>query len=845
MKGLSECKASESNIRRIRVKDIVKKVKDYFKTYSSAGMDISCDSDVEEDQMTRNEFMVDLNVEYHERALQANQKRFYKRYGRVGSARKPLDKTKETCFACGKLGHFHKDCHAHKTSTPSYPSSNKSFNKSKPYTPSFNQTSSQNSGNHQKDYKGLKAEIVVLTKRIDDMTMGKSEKGKKEKKRVKRAYDEPSVGKAVARSGQWVDITIKKVHRLLSMTDGDEKNQVLDYTYVDLHYVEDQKKNLTCSKVTLDQLLSEQVHGNNVKALGGKGRRKEKISSKEVVFTKADESSYVLAPEITSDSESKSPSGTLENFISLSDLILNTADLTLDTPDPKKTRLSIKVSPTYVIKQIEFPSGTPPSSSQPSSSKASKQKTWFGPCKHRGFRNHVFDDCYSKPKCSTCGSTNHLTKEHLKHVTVKKTLSKLKAQLPLRPSPKRAPMISKPLIQCKYYGFNDHHSNHCEFYPRSEVCCSIAYEASNYLKKHPNFRRPRIANRQSEPTEKNRIRDLNAASASECLYVNFLSEMEPKKLIEALKEEGWIIAKQEELNQFERNKDYNQHEWTDYEETFAPIARMEAIGIFIAYETYMGFMVYQMDVKSPDESGVSVNEMLFKGMIGSLMYLIASRPDIQLSTCLCARYQANPKESHIVAKEYLRRLQILGGKLVCWIAKKQISIVMSSAEADTTTPPDISLSEYEAFYDDHVKEISSGKYDCFLFKVEPNSRDFTKDVVEDISPTKEPQVLNTLPNHSTLQLNMKFQPSSEFLFTYVVPSKPKGISYCCGKKNFQKEYLRRLQILGGKLVCWIAKKQISIAMSSGEAKYVATAGCCDQVHWIKSQPADYDVLYDK
>ncbi|GKD23337.1 hypothetical protein Tco_1225040 [Tanacetum coccineum] len=41
MKGLSECKASESNIRRIRVKDIVKEVKDYLKAYSSAGMDIS------------------------------------------------------------------------------------------------------------------------------------------------------------------------------------------------------------------------------------------------------------------------------------------------------------------------------------------------------------------------------------------------------------------------------------------------------------------------------------------------------------------------------------------------------------------------------------------------------------------------------------------------------------------------------------------------------------------------------------------------------------------------------------------------------------------------------------
>nr|GFD10159.1 hypothetical protein [Tanacetum cinerariifolium] len=58
--------------------------------------------------------------------------------------------------------------------------------------------------------------------------------------------------------------------------------------------------------------------------------------------------------------------------------------------------------------------------------------------------------------------------------------------------------------------------------------------------------------------------------------------------------------------------------------------------------------------------------------------------------------------------------------------------------------------------------------DLSLNPVEPNSRDFTKDVVEDISPMKEPQVLTVLPIHPTLQLNMKLQPSSESLFAYVV-----------------------------------------------------------------------------
>nr|GEY01872.1 hypothetical protein [Tanacetum cinerariifolium] len=107
------------------------------------------------------------------------------------------------------------------------------------------------------------------------------------------------------------------------------------------------------------------------------------------------------------------------------------------------------------------------------------------------------------------------------------------------------------------------------------------------------------------------------------------------------------------------------------------------------------------------------------------------------------------------------------------------------SSGSTTTRSDISLPDYEAFYDDHVKEISSRsttthsncllydlfifdlsinpfppadrsdffefanelahiisppKYDCFCFKNEPNSGDFTMNVVEDIFPTREPRV---------------------------------------------------------------------------------------------------------
>ncbi|GKC26500.1 hypothetical protein Tco_1033794 [Tanacetum coccineum] len=53
------------------------------------------------------------------------------------------------------------------------------------------------------------------------------------------------------------------------------------------------------------------------------------------------------------------------------------------------------------------------------------------------------------------------------------------------------------------------------------------------------------------------------------------------------------------------------------------------------------------------------------------------------------------------------------------------------------------------------------------------------------------------------------------------------------------------QLLRGKLVCRSAKKQQSVAMSSARAEYVAAAGCCANILWMKSQLTDYDIIYEK
>ncbi|GJQ89397.1 retrovirus-related pol polyprotein from transposon TNT 1-94 [Tanacetum coccineum] len=91
-----------------------------------------------------------------------------------------------------------------------------------------------------------------------------------------------------------------------------------------------------------------------------------------------------------------------------------------------------------------------------------------------------------------------------------------------------------------------------------------------------------------------------------CYYDAFLTAVEPKTYKDALTQACWIEAMQEELNEFERLENkarlvargYRQEEGIDFEESFAPVARLEAIRIFLAFAAHMNMVVYQMDVKT-------------------------------------------------------------------------------------------------------------------------------------------------------------------------------------------------------------------------------------------------------
>nr|GEU42620.1 hypothetical protein [Tanacetum cinerariifolium] len=227
------------------------------------------------------------------------------------------------------------------------------------------------------------------------------------------------------------------------------------------------------------------------------------------------------------------------------------------------------------------------------------------------------------------------------------------------------------------------------------------------------------------PSQSVRTRRQLEIDGEMCMFALTASRTEPKNIKEAMDDSAWIEAMHEELHQFDRldvwelvdrplckkSKGYAQKEGVDFEESFAPVARLEAVWLFVAYAAHKSFTVYQMDVKTTflygplkeevyvnqpdgfidphypykvyrlnkalyelkqapracigtpmttkhldaDLSGTPVDQTKYRSMVGALMYLTTSRPDIVHATCYYARYQANPTEKHLTMVKWIFR----------------------------------------------------------------------------------------------------------------------------------------------------------------------------------------------
>jgi hypothetical protein len=83
-----------------------------------------------------------------------------------------------------------------------------------------------------------------------------------------------------------------------------------------------------------------------------------------------------------------------------------------------------------------------------------------------------------------------------------------------------------------------------------------------------------------------------------------------------------------------------------------------------------------------DTGGKSVYQKVYRSMIGSLLYLCSSRPDIMLSVCMCARFQANPKEVHISVVKRIMRYLVYTPNFGLWYPKGSTFDLIGYSDAD-------------------------------------------------------------------------------------------------------------------------------------------------------------------
>ncbi|GKB15335.1 hypothetical protein Tco_0849258 [Tanacetum coccineum] len=210
-------------------------------------------------------------------------------------------------------------------------------------------------------------------------------------------------------------------------------------------------------------------------------------------------------------------------------------------------------------------------------------------------------------------------------------------------------------------------------------------------------------------------RRTNHKDYQNCLFAYFLSQIEPKKVTQALTDPSWIEAMQDELLQFRLQK--VEKDWFDYPKASMPLeqngldveglqVKQKDDGIFISQDKYVADILKKFDFVTmkttsipietnkallKDEEAEDVDVHLYRSMIGSFMYLTASRPNIMFAVCACARdsqFELEAFSDSDYARASLERksttggCQFLGKRLISWKCKKQTIVANSTIEAE-------------------------------------------------------------------------------------------------------------------------------------------------------------------
>ncbi|GJW67359.1 retrovirus-related pol polyprotein from transposon TNT 1-94 [Tanacetum coccineum] len=439
-----------------------------------------------------------------------------------------------------------------------------------------------------------------------------------------------------------------------------------------------------------------------------------------------------------------------------------------------------------------------------------------------------------------------------------------------------------------------------------------------------------------------------------CYYDAFLTSVKPKNYKDALTQACWIEAMQEELHEFERlevwelvpppdkafvislkwiykvkldelggilkNKarlvarGYRQEEGIDFEESFAPVARLEAIRIFLAFAAHMNMVVYQMDVKTAFLNGNLREEVYVSQPDG---FVDPDKPNYvyKLKKALYGLKQA-PRAWYDMLSSFLISNDFSKGSVdpTLFIRREGKELLLVQIYVDdiifaASTPElcdlfaKIMCSKFKMSMMGKISfflglQISQSPRGIFINQSKYALESLKKYGFESCDPVDTPMVEKSKldedkegkavdPSHyrgmiGTLLYLTASRPDLQFaicmcaryqarptekhlnavkrIFRYLKGTVHRGLWYPkdssfaltafadadhAGCQDTRRSTSGSIQLLGDRLVSWSSKRQKSAAISSTEAEYIALSSCCAQVLWMRSQLTDYGFGFNK
>ncbi|GJW68886.1 retrovirus-related pol polyprotein from transposon TNT 1-94 [Tanacetum coccineum] len=285
--------------------------------------------------------------------------------------------------------------------------------------------------------------------------------------------------------------------------------------------------------------------------------------------------------------------------------------------------------------------------------------------------------------------------------------------------------------------------------------------------------------------------------------------IKPKNFKSAITKEYWFQAMKDEIHEFDRlqnkarlvAKGYRQKEGIDFEESFAPVARIEAIRIFIANAASKNMTIYQMDVKTAFLNGELKEEVYVSQPEG---FVDPDHPThvYRLKKALYGLKQA-PRAWYDTLSRFLL---------------------------------DNNFSKGAKFGMDSCDPVDTPMVDRLKLDEDP--------LGIPVDQTRFRSMVGSLMYLTASRPDLVFaglwypKDTAMALTAYADADH-------AGCQDTQRSTSGSAQFLGDKLVSWSSKKQKSTAISTTEAEYIAMSGCCAQILWMRSQLTDYGFVFNK